>query len=250
MQEEYSINNVWVKIFTFLKSKIFTIYCSDESKLKRFINGVFWIMKTGGQWRSLPERYGHCNSVFKRFCAWSNKGVWKKIFEYFKQDPDMEYVMIDATIVRAHACAAGYGAQESQGLGRSKGGFTTKIHTAGDALGNPLNFIITAGEKHDITQAEALIEGISGSIIIADRGYDSEAFRAKIEQQNCISVIPSRSNRKKLFLHDKHIYKERNFVECFFSRIKHYRRILYRFDKILRNYQAFLDFAGALVWLR
>lgn len=207
-------------------------------------------MKTGGQWRSLPEKYGRWNSVFKRFSAWSNKGVWEKLFEYFKQDPDMEYVMIDATIVRAHACAAGHGTQEIQGLGRSKGGFTTKIHAAVDALGNPLNFIITAGERHDITQAEALIEGLSGAIVIADRGYDSEAFRAKIEQQNCVPVIPSRSNRKKIILYDKHIYKERNLVECFFSRIKHYRRIFSRFDKMLRNYQSFLHFAAALVWLR
>ena len=76
--------------------------------------------------------------------------------------------MIDATIVRAHACSAGYkeGSQDEESLGRSKGGFTTKIHAMVDALGNPLKFILTPGQRNDITQAQSLITNITNSIVI------------------------------------------------------------------------------------
>lgn len=83
--------------------------------------------------------------------------------------------MVDATIVRAHACAAGYGkeSQSQQALGRSRGGFSTKI----DALGNPLKFILSAGQRHEISQAEPLIESISGTIIIGDKKNQNHKIR-------------------------------------------------------------------------
>ena len=80
---------------------------------------------------------------FKCFNAWSKKNIWDKLLQFCVQDPDLEYIMIDATIVGAHACAASYGNQKDEGLGRSKGGFSSKIHAKVDALGNPLKFIVT-----------------------------------------------------------------------------------------------------------
>lgn len=85
--------------------------------------------------------------------------------EFCAKDPDLEYASIDATIVRAHPCASGYGNQAVQGLGRSKGGFSTKIHAKTDALGNPLKIIITAGQESDFTKASELIEGSINSYI-------------------------------------------------------------------------------------
>lgn len=163
---------------------------------------------------------------------------------------NLEYIMIDATIVRAHACAAGYGDQEAQGLGRSKGGFTSKIHAKVDALGNPLKVIITAGQRNDITQADALIKDVVNSHVIADRGYDSKDLRAKLIAQDCKPVIPSKSNSKSPHEYDEHIYKERHVIECFFSKVKYFRRIFSRFDKSARNFVAFLSFVGACIWLR
>ena len=166
------------------------------------------------------------------------------------QDPDLEYLSIDATIVRAHACSAGYGDQAEQGLGRSKGGFSTKIHAKVDTLGNPLRFLVTAGQNSDFTKASELIKGATDSYIIGDRGYDSDEVRAQVYAQKCIPVIPGKSNRKVAIQYDKHIYKERYVVECFFSKLKQFRRIFSRFDKSLRNFGAFLSFVGAILWLR
>jgi len=226
------------------------IYIGREGDLKKFIEAIYWIVRTGAQWRELPERYGSWNSVFKRFNAWSKKGIWNMLFEFCADDPDLEYLSIDATIIRAHACAAGYGNQEEQGLGRSKGGFSTKIHAKVDALGNPLKFLVTPGQRSDFTKASELIKGPTGSYIIGDKGYDSDELRAQVYAQNCTPVIPGKSNRKVAIEYDKHIYKERHVVECFFSKIKQFRRTFSRFDKSVRNFGAFLSFVGAILWLR
>ena len=93
----------------------------------------------------VPPVYGRYRSVHKRFDAWSAKGIWNRLFEYFTDGHDGEWVMIDSTVARAHPCASGYekDGNEKQALGRSKGSFTSKIHALVDALGNPLRFRLT-----------------------------------------------------------------------------------------------------------
>ena len=179
MDKKYINEVAWSKVFCFLRSWK-NIYTGNESQCRSFLEAVFCATRTGAQWRELNEKHGKWNSVFSRFNSWSKKGIWTRLFEFCSSDADLEYVMIDATIVRAHACAAGYGDQEEQGLGRSKGGFTSKIHAKVDALGNPLKFIITPGQRNDVTQAKALIEGVSNAHVIADKGYACKEVRSQI----------------------------------------------------------------------
>jgi transposase len=73
---------------------------------RRFIDAVLWIAKTGAPWRDLPERFGPWNTVWKRFDRWSRKGTWRLVFEAL-QDPDLEWLILDSTVIRAHPCAAG-----------------------------------------------------------------------------------------------------------------------------------------------
>jgi transposase len=142
------------------------------------------------------------------------------------------------------------GGQAAQALGRSRGGFSTKVHTSVDALGNPLRFRLTAGQRHDITQAEALVVDLESERVIADRSYDSDDFVQFIITNGSIPVIPPRSNRKGLREYDEYLYQERHLVECFINKIKHYRRIFSRFEKLDSRYLGFLHFVGALIWLR
>jgi transposase len=251
MRKEYINEVAWSKMFTFLRRHPH-VYIGDPNKCKNFVEAVYWIMRTGAQWRELPSRYGKWNTVFTRFNDWSKKNVWQDLINYCIEDPDLEYVMMDATIVRAHACASGYkkGQAAQAALGRSKGGFTTKIHALVDALGNVLKVIITPGQKSDATEAKNLIEGISNAAILGDKGYDSDDLRLTIRQQNCDPVIPPRSNRKEVIDYDEFLYQARHLIENFFSKLKHFRRVFSRFDKALRNYSAFVAFAGAILWLR
>jgi len=250
MKEEYINEFAWGKIFVFMQNQK-NIYVKTEKSCKNFIEAVFWIARTGAQWRELPDNYGKWNSVFKRFNDWSQKEIWNKLLEFCIDNPDLEYIIIDATIVRAHACAAGYGDQATEGLGRSRGGFTSKIHAKVDALGNLLKILITPGQESDFTQAPELLKNITGSLYaLGDKGYDSAQVREQIRQQNCIPVIPSKSNSKSPADYDRNIYKERHVIECFFSKIKYFRRVFSRFDKSMRNFASFLAFVGSCIWLR
>ncbi len=119
-----------------------------------------------------------------------------------------------------------------------------------DALGNPLRFELTAGQHHDITEAEALIVGFEAEHVLGDKGYDSAEFLQFIQDLGAVPVIPPRSNLKTLREYDKYLYRERHLVECFINKIKHYRHIFSRFDKLANRYLGFISFVGALIWLR
>ena len=243
----------WKKVYVFLKAHP-RVYTKGEEACRRFVEGVHWIMRTGAQWRELPERYGNWNSVYQRFARWADKDIWQEMHQAFIEEPDMENVIPDTTVVRAHMCAAGgsrkHGGQDQQALGRSRGGFSTKIHILVDALGNPLRFRLTPGQRHDISQAEALIESFQFENLIADRAFDADWFLELVEKKNAQPVIPPRVNRKEQRQYDTHLYKERHLVECFINKIKWYRRIFTRFEKLAQRYLAFLSFVGALIWLR
>ena len=138
----------------------------------------------------------------------------------------------------------------AQSLGRSRGGFSTKIHLATDALGNALRFILTGGERNDITQAEALVEGLPAEYVIADKGYDSGAFVLHLKGRDSLAVIPSRANQKVQREIDTHLYKERHLVENQIGKLKQFRRVFSRFDKLAKNYLSFIYFASTVIWLR
>ena len=134
------------------------------------------------------------------------------------------------------------GGTENQALGRSRGGFSTKIHLTVDALGNPLRLLLTPGQRNDIVEAEALIIGYNSTYVIGDKGYDSHDFIEVIEANGATAVIPPRSNRVDQRTYDEHLYKERHLVECCINKMKWYRRAFSRFDKLAARYFGFLCF--------
>ena len=134
-----------------------------------------------------------------------------------------------------------------QCLGRSRGGHSTKIHLATDALGNAVRFILTGGQRNDITQAEALIENLFSDYVIADKGYDSDKFVLLVKKARSEAVIPSRINRKIQRTIDEHLYKERHLIECQIGKLKHFQRVFSRFDKLAKNYLSFVQFASTII---
>jgi transposase len=142
------------------------------------------------------------------------------------------------------------GGPGEQALGRSRGGFSTKIHITVDGLGNPLRLRLTGGERHDITQAAALIDGLPFEHVIADRGYAAQDFIAMVIESGAEPVIPPKQNAKQPHQYDSWLYRERHLVECFVNKIKHFRRVFSRFDKLATRYLGFLQFVSTLIWLR
>lgn len=140
--------------------------------------------------------------------------------------------------------------QQSQEFGRSKGGFSTKVHATTDSLGCPTKFILTGGNESDYNQALPLIEDQQADFVLADKGYDSQAIVDAIRSKGAEPVIPPRSLRKMPRDYDHHIYKERNAIERMFNKIKQFRRIATRYDKLAITYLSFLHVAAIAVWLR
>lgn len=241
------------KIIQFLRGHP-CVYVGEETDCFRFVEGVRWMVRTGAQWRALPARYGHWNSVYKRFARWCEHGIWLDLLAQCTQEPDLEWVILDSSVIRAHPCAAGAstqsGGQAAQALGYSRGGFSTKIHVVVDALGNPLDFVLTPGQRHESGQAPRLLQGLRYDYVIGDKSYDDDKLIQLIQDAGAMPVIPARQNRTQPREYDKHLYQERHLVECFFNKIKWFRRIFARFDKLDRSYLGFLAFVSALIWLR
>ena len=138
------------------------------------------------------------------------------------------------------------GGQDSEALGRSHGGFTTKLNAAVSNTFLPLRFILTAG-AYDVPRAPALIAGYAFESVIADAAYDSDAFRADIVAQGGVAVVRPRRNRVEDRPYDKDLYKLRNVIERFFHRFKQYRRVATRYDKYATRYLGFVYFAAILI---
>jgi len=134
-------------------------------------------------------------------------------------------------------------------LGRSRGGFSTKLHVAVNGLGLPVELQLTPGQQADVTQAQALLEGHRPAAVIADKAYDSDALLGTIRQQGAEAVIPPTANRTEARDYDRHLYKERNLAERFINRIKRCRRVATRYEKTARNYLAFVQVAAIMVLL-
>lgn len=126
---------------------------------------------------------------------------------------------------------------------------TSKIHAVVDALGNPVRWLLTGGEVADITQAKALLDGLNADAVLADKGYDADALIDSIQDSGAMAVIPPKRNRVVQRSYDRHLYKDRNLVERFFNRIKQFRRIATRYEKLARNYLSFLNLVCAYIWI-
>lgn len=136
-----------------------------------------------------------------------------------------------------------------QALGRSRGGLTTKIHALVEGLGQLARWTLTPGQTHDVTQAQTLLEGITADSVAADKAYDADALIQAIRQSGARAVIPPKANRKEQRYYDKHQYRHRNLVERFFCRMKHFRRVATRYDKLASRFSTFIALVACFIWL-
>lgn len=136
-------------------------------------------------------------------------------------------------------------------MGRSRGGLTTRIHALTDANGLPIRLAITSGETHDTVPAKELLSGLqNGQLILAGKADDADWIRQRIEDQGAAPNIPSKANRKWKACFSAVLYKDRNLVERFFNKLKFFRRIATRFDKLGSTFMAMIKLASIRIWLR
>src|SRR5450759_1528247 len=251
----------WARIKDFLPGREGHVG-GNAADNRLYVEAVLFRYRTGIPWRDLPARFGDWKIVHQRFSRWAKSGVFERIFKLLASDHDNEYMMIDATIVRAHQHSAGArkhrAAKHSSApprasppnfRGRSRGGLTTKIHALVDALGNPVELMLTPGQAHDLACAEPLIDTADPDALIGDKAYDADSFVDTLTQRGITPVIPPKANRKSPRECDFALYCERNLVELFFNQLKHFRAIATRYDKLARNFLAGVQLVAAMILL-
>lgn len=237
----------WPKLKTIMLQE--NIY--NKPNLRLMVEGMFYRLRVGCPWRDLPSHFGRWNTVYKKYNEWSKKKKWLVIFQKLSLDTDLEWEFIDGSYVKAHQHSAGASSGCTEGIGKSRAGNTSKIHLAVDSYGLPIAFTITGGDYHDSTAARELIDLLpSPSIVIADKGYDSQHVRAQIVCRGANPIIPRRSNS--LVGNDDMdwaMYRCRHLVENAFARLKQFRGLATRYDKLKRNYHSAVAMACSFLWL-
>lgn len=218
------------------------------------LDGIFWIARTGSPWRDLPEEFGKWSSVYRQFRRWTLAGLWEWILEALNESGVVPAAlqMIDSTVVRAHHQAAG-----------AKGGLRDRVlavrevasrqrSTSASMAGLPMRSDITPGQTSDYLGFDLIMDDNlpEPSVLLADRGYDSDRVRETMEARNVVPVIPMRKSRKLRVAVDRTLYRLRNLVERCFNKLKNARRVATRYDKTAESFLGFIDITSIRIWLR
>src|SRR6478672_9103988 len=210
---------------------------------RKFLEALHYFTVHNITWRALPAEFGNWNSVWKRFWRLSQAGVFEAFFDALAAMSQTAHLvqMLDSTVVRAHVSAAGAkGGQDGQALGRSRGGFSTKIHLKADLDGRPLAFHLTEGQASDSPQFEVLLDlgpDITPRAAVGDKGYDSKGNRVAARERGICPVIPFKSsakNRPGFF--PKALYRARARIEQLVGKLKRFKRVALRCEKTVQNY--------------
>jgi transposase len=203
---------------------------------RTILSAILWVLRTGAPWRDVPERFGPWATAWSRFRRWTASGVWAQVLEVLQRDADLagrldwDTHYVDGTVVRAHQHAAGaVGGQQHEALGRSRGGFSTKVHVRAEGGGKTLAFVVSGGERHESRYVEALLARghvrrrargrprVRPRRLVGDRGYSYPSVRRLLARRHIQAVIPRRRDQRPAdgrdTPFDRVAYRERNREE-------------------------------------
>jgi transposase len=218
--------------------------------LEIVLRGILIVLSQGCKWRAIDGPDAAWNSVYQYYRRWTRQGIFTQLFVQIELPLQGSQRFVDSTHVKLHRCASNpCGGQASQAMGRTKGGMNTKIHAVVDQAGHPIRLLLSAGNDADISHAQIITAEIPAKMVVADKGYDSDEFRQWLTEHGITPCIPPRSNRKKACSYSKRTYRKRHVIENFFERIKNFRRVATRYDKLAETFLGFVCLAATLVSL-
>jgi len=225
---------------------------------RQTVEGVAWIMRTGAPWRDLPPEFGRWQSVYGRFRRWCSDGTWLMITRTLLAELDergaidRDLWFIDSSCIRASRAAAGArNMHETEppdhALGRSRGGFGTKLHLVCDSNATPLAVVLSAGQRHDsrsfeVTMQAVRIPGRRGPDrrrprrLGADKAYSVDWIRKWLRRRGIRAVVPTRKDQKRRHTFDALAYRARNAIERCIGWLKEARRVATRYEKLASHF--------------
>jgi transposase len=223
------------------------------------LNAILYVAEQGCKWRGLPKRFGRWHTIYMRMSRWAKSGVLDRVFEQLQLEQivrvRIEAFSIDSTSVKVHP--DGTGALKKTGpqaIGKSRGGWNTKIHMVAADDRTAITFALSPGNEHDAPHGRTLLEELGpmpeGLPMLMDRAYEGNETRQLVLELGMIPVVPPKSNRLHPWDYDHALYKKRNEIERLFRRLKGFRRIFSRFEKLDVLFLGFLSFALIVEALR
>ena len=223
------------------------------------LNAILYVAEHGCKWRGLPVRFGNWHTIYTRMNRWAKAGVLDRVFTVLQEQQiiriKIEAMSLDSTIVKVHP--DGTGALKKNGpqaIGKSRGGWSTKIHMVAADARTAITFSLSPGQRHDGPQGRELLRTLkpveSQVCMIMDRAYEGAETRQLVLDLGFTPVVPPKQSRVNPWEYDRIMYRRRNEIERLFRRLKGFRRIFSRFDKLDLMFTAFIHFALIVEALR
>ena len=200
----------------------------------------------------MPKHFGKWNSVYRFHLRWAKRGVFASLLARQAQRHGRDgFKVIDASFVKVHQDACRYGQPaEERGLGKSKGGRNSKLNACVNLRGKALAILLRPGNEHEPKSAREVLGDVTGIVVLGDRGFDDDKLRDHIKTGGGVALIPGKTNRKEQPFYIPEIGRQRRVVENFFARIKRYRRVNTRYDRLAETFMAFVNLAALADWIR
>lgn len=211
---------------------------------------IFYVLRTGLPWRDLPAHFGPWSSVYARFRRWCAAGLFARILAVLAKRATGELRHLDCSHIKLHQAGANpRGGQAAQAIGRTKGGINTKLAAIVDRRGRAVALGLAAGQRHDLHAVAPLLGCLRGRHAVGDKGFDADTFRDRLRRQRTRVCIPPKRTRRRQIAFHRGYYRCRHQVENFFCRIKRYRRVSTRYDKLAVTFLGFIHLAAIVDWL-
>ena len=205
--------------------------------IENVLAAILFVLSEGCTRRGIDQPAAAWNSVYQYYRRWCRTGLWEKLWQQVAPPARLTVVHLDATHIKVHRSGLNpAGGQDLQALGRTKGGWNTKLHAAVDARGNPCVLVLSGGNEADISDATHVLQDLEPKTLAGDKGYDSDAFRIWLYERGITPCIPPKSNRVDPLPYRKKTYRKRHLVENFFASVKTFRRVATRYDKLAETF--------------
>lgn len=215
------------------------------------VEAMFYVLRTAVGWRDLPPGYGPWKSVYTRWRRWCALGLWPEILELLTRRAKGRVRFIDGSHIKLHQFGCNpAGGQQAQAIGRTKGGLNTKLCALVDGEGRLMAAAIAPGQTYEVEACAPLLEELRHILLVGDKGFDSDAFRRQMLKQGCLACVPPRSGRRSPAWYHRGLYRLRHKIENFFQRIKIYKRISTRYEKLALTFLSFILLGVIFDWLK